>query len=112
MFKLNINNITDKPTIAIFTKGASTDLKYFGESKSGTWKVDPNKEYDKVIIYHRNEIANTNTIYAADFIRTEEANDSRSTIIFNNVEKVETTDSSWFDFTGNKSSNPIKYFNI
>ena len=107
-----LNEISDEPAIVIFTTGDKTDVKYFGESKTGTWKLDLDKQINDVIIYHRDETKNINMLYKGSFVRTEPSNDNRNTIIFDNVECIGETSYNWFGFTGNNSSTPIKYINI
>ena len=99
----------DGRSIVIFTTGANTDIKYFGESSTGDWVVDKDMCVDNVIIYHKDINTNNNTIYKGTYIDKTPSEDTRWTIKFKDVEVLGQTNSNWNEFVGDESSNPIRY---
>ncbi len=91
-----------------------TDGKYFtneqdGNGSTGNWKIDKNREIDKVIIYKR-MTQNNNQIYVgikSDIIDSKE--EGRFVIRMKNIKLVGTTNHNWKEFKENDSSNPIMY---
>jgi len=106
----------DGNAIVIFTKGKedSLDLKHIGESRTGDWKINKDRKFETVLIYHRGDNENENTIFKGKFSRLEDSKsvESRSTVFMEDVVRVGDSSSNWYDFTGiNRLASPIMYVN-
>ena len=98
--------------IVIFTRGGNTKLSHLGASSTGDWKINENREFDTVIIYHRDDTTETNTIFKGSYVNRKPGKETgRVKVIMDNVKNVGTTDSNWPAFNNKKTgTNPISYF--
>lgn len=95
--------------IAIFTHGIHFDFRDGNTGSTGQWKIDPNHSVDRVILYHRNDEMNTNTLYIANYAGVEPADrGGRYTIQLTHVQYIGTTSTNWVEFAEG-GQNPIRY---
>lgn len=95
--------------VVIFTRGHGTEI-YDGDSGNGYtgyWKMNPDHEFDKVVLYWRD--GDENRVYVADFVDVVDKVNGRRKLSLSNTKFRATTKSNWWGFTGNKGSNPVKY---
>ena len=95
--------------IVIFTHGIHFDLRDGNTGSTGQWNIDPNRPVDRVIIYHRNDEMNTNTLYIANHAGVEPADrEGRYNIQLTHVQYIGTTSTTWVEFAEG-GQNPIRY---
>lgn len=102
----------DERTIALFTRGLHLEFRENGTGYSGNWVLDPERHFDKVVIYLRKDGGSevVNEIYLADFIWSEGPVDARRyRVHFKNLHQVGVTEKHWKEFT-NRGVNPVKYY--
>ena len=95
--------------VVIFTRGDQFKIFDDGSRRgyTGYWKIDLRREYDKVMLYLRKDDG-TNTIFTADLDDVGDKSNGRYKLFLSNIEMKAKTSSNWWDFTGNRSSNPVK----
>lgn len=95
--------------IVIFTHGIHFDLYDDNTASTGQWKIAPNRSVDRVIIYHRNDEMNTNTLYIANYAGVEAADrEGRCNIQLTHVQYIGTTSTNWAEFA-ETGAYPIRY---
>jgi hypothetical protein len=98
----------DSAALVVFSRWENLELQPDGTGWTGFWRIDPTKEFDKVILYLRDE-AGVNSVYLADRVSTREAAEcGRYTIDIVNAKLVATTVSNWREFAEG-GSNPVRY---
>ncbi len=106
------SNLLDpgKFAIVLFTEGQYLTINSDGSGESGKWKMDPDRHFDKVIIYGVTErTPREAAIYVADYVSTAPSPDrGRFVIRFRGGRQVGTTRRNWKEFAGG-STNPIRY---
>ena len=99
----------DENVIVIFTKGVHFALNDDNTGSTGEWDIDPNRSVDRVIIYHRNDESNINTLYMANHAGVEPADrEGRYNIQLTHVQYIGTTSANWNNFA-ETGTNPIRY---
>ena len=97
--------------LCIFTRGLHLQVGRDGHGTTGHWVVDPNRTFDRVIIYHRqSEDAQDNDLFRArcgGYVGPDEV--GRYTITLTDIEPLGTTTSAWAAFA-DAGQNPIRYF--
>jgi len=106
----NVNNVVKgkEKAIILFTRGGNTTLNHIGSSSTGDWKVHEDREFDTVIIYHRDDAKKVNTVFKGTYTNRTPSIEGRVMINMDNVTNVGTTESNWTEFSGN-GNNPIAY---
>ena len=95
--------------VAVFTRGSKFEKNKDGIGSTGNWKIDPNRNLEKVIIYHRPEREPQAEVHVADISQIKPSGEEgRFIIFFENREKVGDTDLNWFEFA-ESGSNPVRY---
>lgn len=59
--------------VVVFTHGTRFVLYDDNTGSTGQWTVDPNREIDRVILYHRDDEKNMNNLYIANHAGAEPA---------------------------------------
>lgn len=101
----------NQSAIVFFTHGQSFHMDETGEGETGSWMLNTEivNKVDKVIVYLRNEILKTNTIYMGDFHSLRRGDRSRRWIVrFSNMVELGTTGTHWLKF-GNGTTTPVNY---
>jgi hypothetical protein len=104
----------NQSAIVLFTRGLNLEFRENATGYSGNWVLDPEKHFDKVVIYLRKENAPeaVNEIHIADFIWSEgPVDDRRYRVHFKNLVELGITHKNWKEFT-DAGVNPVKYFNL
>ena len=60
--------------LAVFTRGMHLQIEADGTGQSGNWRIDPNREFDYLIIYERDEDemgSASNKVYVAEPVGIE-----------------------------------------
>ena len=106
----NVNDVVnnDEKAIVLFTRGGNTTLNHIGSSSTGDWKVHEDREFNTVIVYHRNDATKVNTVFKGVYTNRTPSIEGRVMINMDNVVNVGTTKSNWTEFSGN-GNNPIAY---
>src|SRR5437870_5719068 len=95
--------------LVIFTRGGRFEMYDDQTGTTGNWAIDGKKSVDRVIIYHRGEIEDSNTIYIGTFVHAEPAEEpSRFHIRLNHIQYVGVTSLNWKAFSEG-GQNPIRY---
>jgi hypothetical protein len=100
-------------TVVVFTRGLHLKINDRGIGESGKWVITKNslEGVEKVIIYLRNDAANTNQLYLADYIGYHPSDEDRRLVIeFANFRQVGTTQNNWTTFAA-LSQSPIGVIN-
>ncbi|MBU4222202.1 MAG: HNH endonuclease [Euryarchaeota archaeon] len=95
--------------LVVFTRGNYFTYEQDGNGSTGNWKINKNREIDKIIIYKR-MTHDHNQIYVgikSDIIDSKE--EGRFVIRMKNIKLVGTTNHNWKEFKENDSSSPIMY---
>jgi hypothetical protein len=96
-------------TVAIFTHGTWFEHSPDGTGSTGKWVIDPNHPLDRAIIYHRDDKAQTNTVYTADIVGVVSADaEKRYTIQLAHICHCGETPLNWPEFAEG-GQNPIRY---
>ncbi|MCC7449764.1 MAG: HNH endonuclease, partial [Anaerolineae bacterium] len=100
----------NETAIVIFTDGTHLEINLKnGSGQTGNWVISPKGQFDKVIIYHRNQETKINDVYLAIFISiVRSPEEGRFIVHFKDVQFRGTTDSNWFQFAG-KGTYPVRY---
>jgi hypothetical protein len=95
--------------VVIFTDGSNLHIDDASKGTTGNWKMDPNRQFDKVIIYKRDRETRTNVVYLAIPMGiTESPEEGRYVIELANIRRVGITDENWPGFSEG-GRNPIRY---
>ena len=95
--------------VVIFTSGGDFYIREGGNGSTGNWPVNPSREYDRVIVYRRDERTGTNDIYLArPAAITKSPAENRYVIGLVGIRHVGTSDQNWFDFAEGGPF-PIRY---
>ncbi len=98
--------------LVISTDGRDLEMDSKGFGQSGQWRMNPNHQVHKVIIYKRDKSRNTQEIYVAEHVGVTEADMPRRFVVsLANIRNVGTTTSTWHEFAEVKkgAQNPIRY---
>jgi hypothetical protein len=98
--------------MVIFTRGENFVLHDDGTGETGSWKVDPKRSVQKVILYNRDAVTGENKVYVAVPLALLETElEGRRVIQLGDVKPVGTTKNNWLKFKGTKQGavNPVKY---
>jgi hypothetical protein len=96
--------------IVIFTRGHVLAMDKTGRGHTGNWKMNPNRDFDVVLLYLRGKSQEDNTIFLASPASIESTHlDGRYLINLTNIREVAKTSSDWHTFIGAGSSNPVFY---
>ena len=99
----------NETAIVVFTKGDNFIINDDQCGSTGFWKINPQRQFDKVIIYKRDSKNRTNEIYIANPIRVIPSPvDGRYIIELSSITLQDITDINWLEFTGS-GANPIRY---
>ncbi|MFM7791788.1 MAG: HNH endonuclease, partial [Microcystis panniformis] len=63
----------NEKVVVIFTEGKHFVLHDDNTGSTGQWKIDPNREVDRIILYHRDDENNANNLYIANHAGAEPA---------------------------------------
>lgn len=100
---------SDDQTVVVFTRGPLFVFKEDGRGKTGNWKIDTERDIQKVIIYCRPEGESQADVYKADITRIVSSHEEgRSVIQFENALPVGRTELNWFQFA-ESGPNPVRY---
>lgn len=100
---------SDIKAVVVFTRGPLFVFKEDGTGKTGNWKIDPERDIQKVIIYCRPEGESQADVYKADVTRVVSSHEEgRSEIQFENALPVGGTKLNWFEFA-ESGPNPVRY---
>jgi len=97
--------------IIIFTDGSHFHKDINGDGSTGYWVLNPKREYDKVIIYHRRD-KQVNDIYIATPTGLKGSNRAGKYVIeLKGISCVGTTDANWYEFAelSMGAQSPIHY---
>jgi len=97
--------------LVVFSRCKNLELRKNGTGWTGFWKIDREKQFEKVVLYLRNEAygAEFNTVYLADRISIQSSDkEGRSTVMLANVKNLGRTASNWFQFAEG-GPNPVRY---
>ena len=98
--------------IVIYTHGKHFELKDDNTGSTGYWTIDPNRLVNRVIIYHRDDATNTNTLYLANHagvkVAAEMEKPVRYDIKLTHIQYIGITTKNWAEFAESKQ-NPIRY---
>ncbi|KPQ39589.1 MAG: putative permease YjgP/YjgQ family [Phormidium sp. OSCR] len=95
--------------VIIFTHGKHFVLYDDNTGLTGEWKLDPNRNVERVILYHREGDKNTNTLYIANHAGVEPADrEGRYNLRLTHVQYVGVTSVNWVEFSEG-GQNPIRY---
>jgi hypothetical protein len=111
---VNKNDVVSRneKAVVIFTRGLETTLNHINDSTTGDWKIDDDREFDTVVIYHQDETTKVNTILSGEYkSRTPKDSEGRVILTIKDVCNIGTTESNWIEFCMNKAgaSNPVQY---
>ena len=93
--------------IVLFTRGDNLRIQSDGTGESGNWKMNPDCDFNKVIIYLRKK--DKNQIYIGTFSDIVDSREKGRYIVkFINVELRGETKDDWLEF-GAQSQSPVQY---
>ena len=100
----------NESAIVIFTRGHQFHIFDKGRGSTGNWRIGRKREFDKVIIYLRQEDAPlSNEVYVAIPTRTiDSPEEARYIIELANIRHVGNTGKNWLEFAEG-GQNPIRY---
>jgi hypothetical protein len=95
--------------VVVFTHGLHFVLGDDNTGQTGQWAIDPSRAVDRVILYHRDDEKNTNTLYIANHAGVKSADrEGRYDIQLTHIQYVGTTSTNWVEFADG-GQNPIRY---
>lgn len=95
--------------MVIFTRGGRFEVNADHTGSTGNWVIDPNRKIDRVIVYHRNETANTNMLYIGSLVQAEKTTENdRYNIRLAHIQYIGETTLHWKEFA-EAGQNPIRY---
>ncbi|MEY3555997.1 MAG: HNH endonuclease [Microcystis aeruginosa LL13-03] len=99
----------NEKVVVIFTEGKHFVLHDDNTGSTGQWKIDPNREVDRIILYHRDDENNTNNLYIANHAGAGPADrEGRYDIRLTHVQYIGATSVNWVEFAEG-GQNPIRY---
>jgi hypothetical protein len=95
--------------LILFTRGPLLSIDWSDQTgQTGNWVINTQRHIDRVIIYHRDDETQQNTIYLATYAGVESAEGGRHRIQLTHIQYAGTTDVSWKTFAETEQ-NPIRY---
>ena len=94
--------------VVIFTRGSNFQVHGDGTGVTGYWKVTPQVDVDRVIIYRR-QPDRTNEVYMAKPVAVRGPDEEdRYSIELAAVQRVGATEAKWYQFAETQA-NPVRY---
>src|SRR5688500_15380795 len=91
---------TGERVMVIFTRGGRFEVHPDHTGSTGNWAMDGNRSVDRVIIYHRSDMADENAVFIGTFVKAEPSDEAGRFIIrLNHVQYVGVTDLNWKEFS-------------
>lgn len=95
--------------MVIFTRGGRFVVNDDHSGSTGNWVIDPNRNVDRVVIYHRRDQASPNELYIGTFKGVQPTDKpTRYSVQLDHIQYVGLTESNWLDFADG-GQNPIRY---
>jgi hypothetical protein len=96
--------------LAVLTDGRHFNLNHDGSGSSGNWLINPQRQVERFIVYHRpGSAGDSANLYRADYVdATPSPESGRSVISFRKAEQVGVTRLSWPEFADTGAS-PVRY---
>ncbi|MCT7964079.1 hypothetical protein NG791_25710 [Laspinema sp. D1] len=99
----------NESAVVIFTHGEKFVIHEDNTGLTGEWKISPNRTVERVILYHRDDEKNTNSLYIGNYAGAEPSTlEGRYNIRLTHLQYIGLTSLNWIEFAEG-GQNPIRY---
>ena len=99
---------TNETALVLYTHGDEFIIQENQRGATGEWKIDPQRKFDKVIIYRRDSDTGANDVFVAIPIIREKTVENRYKIYLAKIRFIGVTKLNWIEFAEG-GSNPVRY---